>query len=56
MKIMDVLMKHGKVTQEQYDAGIAKETAKQAVRENYKANRAKLTKPQLVEILDKLVE
>ena len=38
------------------DEIIAKDSLNQAVKESYKANKAKMTKTQLIEILDKLTE
>lgn len=54
-KVMDVLLKYGKITQEQYDAIAVKEAGKKAVIDDYKANKAKKTKAELCEIIDTLM-
>jgi hypothetical protein len=56
MKAIDVLLKHAVITQEQYDKAVAKAEKKDAAREKYKKNKAKLTKAELMGLLDELME
>lgn len=56
MKVRDVLLKHGRITQEQYDTLTAKETEKAKAKAAYKKDKSKLTKPELLALMDKLTE
>ena len=55
MKVLEVLLKHGKITQEQYEAAKDKSAAVENAKAEYKAKKASLTKAQLQGILDVLV-
>ena len=56
-KVNEVLLRHGKITQEQYDTAAAKEAGKQAARDEYKKlDHAKATKADYKKLLDALTE
>lgn len=55
-KVMEVLLRHRKITQEQYDKAVVREEKKKAAKERYKAGKSKLNKGELQEILDVLTE
>lgn len=56
MKILDILKDHGKITEDQYNAAAERKSTVQAAKESYKANKSKMTKDQLKEVLDTLLE
>ncbi len=52
---LDSMVAKGKITQEEADNKAAKYEAKIAVKENYSANKSKLTKAEMQKILDALL-
>jgi len=56
-KLNEVLLKHGRITQEQFDKAKAKETAIKEVIEEYgKADKVKASKADFKKMLDKLTQ
>jgi hypothetical protein len=55
-KLLDILLKYNKITEGQYKVADAKDKVKQTAKDKYKKDKAKLSKAELQEILDKLVE
>lgn len=51
---LDMMVAKGKITQEQADAKLAKRAEKENVKENYKANKTKMTKAGMQAALDVL--
>ena len=51
-KFLDGMVQCGKITQEQADAKLAKRIEKKNVKENYKANKTKMTKADMQTALD----
>jgi len=55
-KFLNVLLKYGKISQEQYDSKIAKNAVKEQAKASYKDKGNKLTKTELMAIIDELVK
>lgn len=55
MTIAEVLLKHGKITQEQYDKHMAKEQKRTEAKERIKKKQIKdMKKDELIDIIEKL--
>jgi len=53
-KVHDVLLRHKRIDQKQYDVLIAREAAKVQAKAAYKKDKAKMNKAELMAVLDTL--